>query len=149
MRLFTASLRIHPSRSVHRPAFVVFVLVGILAAVGCTASDEGANGKPGVQEISQQDLLSNPPQGALILDVRTPGEYSEGHVPNAINISHNELASRLSELHSPNDRPIVVYCKVGSRARMAAKVLEGAGYTDLYHLSGDMDGWKAAGLPME
>jgi len=117
--------------------------------MGCTAADEGANGKPAVQEISQQNLLSNPPQGALILDVRTPGEYSQGHVPNAVNISHNELASRLSELHSPSDRPIVVYCKSGGRARMAAKVLRHAGYTDILHLSGDMDGWKAAGLPTE
>ncbi len=146
MRILNVSHRLRRS---HRPSIVVFVLAGILATIGCTASDEGAGDKPGVQEISQQDLVSNPPEGALILDVRTPGEFGESHVPNAINISHSELASRLSELHSANDRPIVLYCKSGRRAGMAAKVLQGAGYTDLHHLTGDMDGWKAAGLPTE
>jgi rhodanese-related sulfurtransferase len=135
-----------PSR---RRSIVALFFVAILSVAGCSASDESADGKPAVQEISQQDLLSNPPEGVLILDVRTPGEYGESHVPNAINISHNELAARLSELNSSSDRAIVVYCKSGRRAGMAAKVLQGAGYTDLHHLSGDMDGWKAAGLPTE
>lgn len=127
----------------------VLLIATTLSTVGCAEADGGGGDKSVVHEISQQDLLSNPPENALVLDVRTPGEYGEGHVPNAVNIPHSELASRLSELNSSSDRPIVVYCKSGRRAGMAANVLQGAGYTDLHHLAGDMDGWKAAGLPTE
>jgi phage shock protein E len=136
-----------------RSSFVVLFLAASLVFVGCGAADEEAsdqaNEEKSVQEISQQDLLSNPPRDALILDVRTPGEFGEGHVPNAVNIPHNELASRLSELNSSSDRPIVLYCKSGRRAGMAAEVLQRAGYTDLHHLTGDMNAWMAAGLPTE
>jgi len=134
-------------------SFVVLLLAASLVTVGCVAADEEASDQASeeksVQEISQQDLLSNPPRDVLILDVRTPGEFGEGHVPNAVNIPHNELASRLSELNSSSDRPIVLYCKSGRRAGMAAELLQGAGYTDLHHLTGDMNAWMTAGLATE
>ena len=141
-----------PDRSM-LASFVVVLIAALFATVGCAQADGEADGeageKPSVQEISQQDLLSNPPKDALILDVRTPGEFGDGHVPNAVNIPHNELASRLSELNSSSDRPIVLYCRSGKRAGMAASVLQKAGYTDLHHLTGDMLGWTAAGLATE
>ncbi|HIF93529.1 MAG: rhodanese-like domain-containing protein [Myxococcales bacterium] len=121
-------------------------LLGLsVAGVGCvSAEDQGV-----VREISQQALLSNPPEDVLILDVRSLGEYTAGHVPNAVNIPHDELASRLSDLDSETDRPIVVYCKSGHRAGMAASLLQDAGYEDLHHLTGDMNGWMAKGLATE
>jgi phage shock protein E len=117
-----------------------------IMAFGCGGADAGA---PAVRELSQQEFLSSPPAGALILDVRTPGEFGSGHVPNAVNIPHDELASRLVELDSEMDRPIVVYCKSGRRAGMAASVLLEGGYTDILHLEGDMTAWNANGLPTE
>jgi rhodanese-related sulfurtransferase len=116
-----------------------------VGAAGCAI----AEGDGGVREISQQALLSDPPEDVLILDVRSIGEYGAGHVPNAVNIPHGELASRLSELKSATDRPIVVYCKSGHRAGMATSILQDAGYSDLHHLTGDMNGWRAKGLPTE
>ncbi len=117
----------------------------LVAAFGCTAAEPDAT----VKDIAPEQLLSSAPDGALILDVRTPKEYAEGHVPGAVNISHDRLAARLSELDSDKDRPIVVYCRSGKRAGMAATVLEKAGFRNLYHLEGDMLGWHAKGLPME
>ena len=128
-------------------SLLVLLAAALLATAGCAVAD--GDSKPAVQEISQQDLMSNPPEGVLILDVRTPGEFGEGHVPNAVNIPHNELASRLKELNAAPGRPIVLYCKSGRRAGMAATVLAGAGYTDLHHLTGDMNAWSAAGLATE
>ena len=126
---------------------VSFLVVAIsVMALGCGGTDAGA---PAVTEISQQEFLSSPPAGALILDVRTPAEFSSGHVPNAVNIPHDELASRLVELDFEMDQPIVVYCKSGRRAGMAASVLLEGGYTDILHLEGDMTAWNANGLPTE
>jgi rhodanese-related sulfurtransferase len=120
------------------------LLVVLLVASGCTAADE-----PQVKQLSQQEFLSAPPAGALILDVRTEAEFSSGHVPGAINISHDELPSRLSDLDSGTDRPVVVYCRSGKRAGIATAVLLDAGYTNVLHLEGDMNAWIANGLPTE
>lgn len=66
-------------------------------------------------------------QGALLLDVRTPTEFTEGHVEGALNIPVQELPAKLASV-GPKERPIVVYCKSGGRSATAAKILTGAGY---------------------
>ncbi len=84
-----------------------------------------------------------------ILDVRTPREYNSGHVPGAINIGHKEISGRLDELKPYMDKDVVVYCELGVRARMAQTTLTKAGFLNVYHLTGDMAGWRNAGLSME
>lgn len=87
--------------------------------------------------------------GLVVLDVRTPQEFAEGHVPGAVNIPHDELASRLGELKGAKDRDVVVYCRSGRRAGIALEVLEKAGFRRTYHLEGDYLGWSAAGRAVE
>jgi phage shock protein E len=119
-------------------------VVVLLVASGCSPADA-----PEVQPLSQEQLLSAPPAGALILDVRSEAEFGSGHVPGAINIPHDQLASRLSDLDSEMARPVVVYCRSGKRAGIASAVLLAAGYTNVLHLEGDMNAWQANGLPTE
>lgn len=87
--------------------------------------------------------------GLVILDVRTPKEYADGHVAGAVNISSDELESRLGELEADRDRDVVVYCRTGHRAGIALGILEKAGFKHLYHLEGDYTGWAAAKRPIE
>ncbi len=68
-------------------------------------------------------------------------------MPGAINISIQQLPSRLAEL-GKDDR-LVVYCERGTRSAVAVDTLVQAGYTNVSHLTGDMAGWRAAGLPIE
>ena len=103
----------------------------------------------GVTDISPEQLLTSPPKGALVLDVRSTGEFASGHVPGASNIPHDALAARLAELGDDRGRPVVVYCESGRRAGMAASTLLEAGFTDVRHLAGDMGAWRAAGRPTE
>ena len=124
------------------------ILLGCLLSVSPVVSGCAQADTPAVTDISQEEFLSNPPEGAVILDVRTEGEFGSGHVPGAVNIPHDELASRLSELAS-TDQPVVVYCRSGKRAGMASAVLVAAGYTQVLHLEGDMNEWQANGLPTE
>ena len=114
---------------------------GVQVGTGCGAP------APGVQEISPAEFLSNPPEDVLILDVRTPDEFRSGHVPDALNIPHDQLSDRLAELGSAPDRPVVVYCERGGRASQAAGVLLDAGYGNVLHLEGDMSDWRAKGHP--
>jgi rhodanese-related sulfurtransferase len=65
--------------------------------------------------------------GALLLDVRTPAEFRDGHVPHATNIPVQELPQRIAEV-GPTKRPVVVYCRSGGRSAQAAALLKHAGY---------------------
>lgn len=102
-----------------------------------------------VPDISAQELLSTQTQEWLILDVRSAEEYAEGHVPGAINISHDSISAYMSSIEQYRDKPVVVYCRSGYRAGKAASVLLDANFTDVRHLEGDMKGWLEAGLETE
>ena len=100
--------------------------------------------------MSQEALLqhqSQHPDHLYVLDVRTPQEYAAGHVPGAVNVPYDQLASRLAEV--PKDKDIVLYCKSGRRAGIAADVLAANGYKRLSHLEGDMNAWVEKGRPVE
>ncbi|MHC4425279.1 MAG: rhodanese-like domain-containing protein [Planctomycetota bacterium] len=84
-----------------------------------------------------------------ILDVRTVREYNSGHIPRAINIDHTEVSAHLDRLSPSANKDIVVYCERGVRARMAQRTLTKAGFSNVYHLTGDMAGWRDAGLSMD
>lgn len=79
-------------------------------------------------EVSQSHHRQLVAQGALLLDVRTPAEHREGHVPHSLNVPVQELPMRLHEL-GPTSRPIVVYCRSGGRSAQATQLLTRAGYT--------------------
>jgi phage shock protein E len=103
---------------------------------------------PSITSISADEFLSGPPQGAIVLDVRTPKEFSGGHITGAVNIPHDQLASRLEEVGEQTDRPLVVYCERGGRAAKAENVLRSAGYEAVIHLEGDMSAWRSEGRPL-
>ena len=60
--------------------------------------------------------------GAIIVDVRTPGEFNEGHIKQSINIPLNLLPQKVNELKKKN-RPIITVCRSGSRSSMAKSLL--------------------------
>lgn len=67
----------------------------------------------------------------VIIDVRTPEEYSEAHYPNAINIEYQNIRSEISKLVPNKDTPIVLYCRTGRRAEIALKNLLNEGYANV------------------
>ncbi|AFK01740.1 Rhodanese-like protein [Emticicia oligotrophica DSM 17448] len=71
-------------------------------------------------------------QGAIILDVRTPGEYASGHIKGSINISVDSLARNLSKLKDKN-KPIITCCASGMRSASAKNILSSNGYTQVYN----------------
>ena len=98
--------------------------------------------------IAPQEILSSPHTDLRILDVRTQEEYTSGHVPGALHVPHDEIATRLEDIGPDRDRTLVVYCERGGRAAQAEDALRAAGYTDVRHLEGDIQGWREAGLPV-
>lgn len=78
----------------------------------------------------------------LILDVRNPDEFKSGHIPNAINIPVDRLASKLSTLNSYKNSEILVYCASGGRSSKAANILSKRGFSKVYNLSGGISSYK-------
>jgi len=122
---------------------VAGLFVGLVAAASLVAG-------PAVEQVSQEALMARLSSGAtvpFVLDVRTPEEFASGHVPDAVNIPHDQLAARLAEV--PRDKDVVLYCRSGRRTALAAEVLAGNDYTRLQHLEGDMAAWVDKGRPVE
>lgn len=86
---------------------------------------------------------------AQIIDVREPHEYAAGHLPNARNLPLKELASRVSELESCKEKPLVLVCASGVRSGQACAQLQKLGFTQLNNLDGGVHAWEKAGLPIK
>jgi len=84
----------------------------------------------------------------IILDVRTPQEYQEGHISNAINIPVQILGQQLDKLKNFKDKKILVYCRSGNRSAIASQILDRAGFKNVYNLKGGLFEWKASELPL-
>lgn len=88
--------------------------------------------------------------GVQLLDVRTAGEFKNGHIKNALQADWN-IASQFADRtqHLYKDRPVYVYCLSGARSQAAAQTLRAAGYKQVYELTSGFAGWKRAGKPVE
>ena len=92
-----------------------------------------------------EQLLQQKP-GIFILDVRTPGEYMQLRMKGANLIPIDQFLTRIGEV--PKDRPILVYCAVGSRSSRVAAYLARQGYAEVYNLTGGIWGWQLRGYPV-
>ncbi|HQZ30987.1 MAG TPA: rhodanese-like domain-containing protein [Arenimonas sp.] len=102
-------------------------------------------GKPAVSPAAVEEV-SRRADAPLLLDVRSPEEFAAGHVPGAVNIPHDQVAGRLSELDGR--RWVLVYCQSGRRAGIAEGVLAQAGF-DVRQVDGSWARWKAEGRPVQ
>ena len=98
------------------------------------------NNHKNINGVELNTLLRNNKK-ALILDVRTIGEYSSFHIPNSKNIPVHELKSRLNTLDLYKDSTIIVYCASGARSLSASKILSKNGFNNVYNLKGGISSY--------
>lgn len=86
---------------------------------------------------------------ATILDIRTPEEFAEGHIPDAVNIDYmsDDFARKIAALDKT--KTYVVHCGAGSRSTKSLPALEQAGLKSVLHLQQGFKGWQSAGQPIE
>lgn len=90
-----------------------------------------------------RDFIRKHREGSFtILDVRQPGEYEQEHIPGAKLIPLPKLSDSLTELTA--DKPTIVYCAIGGRSRVAAQLLSGRGFNEVYNLKGGIKAWNGA-----
>ncbi|WP_299229176.1 rhodanese-like domain-containing protein [Sulfurihydrogenibium sp.] len=117
------------------------VFLTILLIFGFSFAYQDLNAKQFYEMIQKE-------KNVIILDVRTPQEYQEGHISNAINIPVQILGQQLDKLNNFKDKKILVYCRSGHRSAIASQILDRAGFKNVYNLKGGLFEWKASGLPL-
>lgn len=124
-----------------RSKTVLVLFLAILALSFTCAAEEGSD--PGYRDIdvaaAKEMLASDLREQVLVLDVRQPDEYEEGHIEGAVPIPLGELASRLDEID--HTKTILVVCWSGFRSSRAAAVLVEAGFENVLNLRGGMAAW--------
>lgn len=122
--------------------FLVLLLVGM---VSCSNGQSGS-GQTQLTASGLAEQISHAPD-AIILDVRTGGEFDNGHLENAVNIDWNAGEFLEEVLKLDTSIPVFVYCQSGKRSAAAAQVMRENGFGKVYELSGGILEWRAEGLP--
>lgn len=86
----------------------------------------------------------------LLIDVREPDEYRQGHIAGAVNIPRGVLEFRVSSEPTLQDvaRPIIVYCKTSGRAALSVLALHSMGFSNVTSVAGGFDAWVAGNHPV-
>lgn len=115
-----------------------------------TAHDLVAEAKAHIREIDTDAAEQAIRDADLLLDVREPEEFQAGHIPGAVNIPRGLLEFKLDNDPQLAARglDIVLYCKSGGRAALAARTLKELGYLQVHSIAGGFDAWAQAGKPV-
>lgn len=115
----------------------------IVALQSCAQKSEGY---VNVSSDSLQKMMKD--EHAILIDVRTPEEYAEGHLPGAVNINYNDpnFSEGLDTLNK--DLVYEVYCRSGGRSSLSSEIMVKKGFKNVYNLENGITEWKNKGLPV-
>ena len=122
-----------------------------------TATDLVTEARARIREVGPADFAAATGD-AVLIDVREPAEFETGHIPSSINIprgvlefqvdSHPAVARVSDPALSHKSQPLVLVCRTGGRAALAADALQRMGFSDVRSIAGGVVGWAEAGLPL-
>ena len=121
---------------------VIASLAVVVLLAGCSSS-------PSATDLSVSEFTGKvAEQGIVTLDVRTPGEFNEGHIEGAqlIDFQSGNFENEIAALDK--SKTYAVYCRSDNRSGQAVKVMREAGFNNLYNLNGGVIDWANAGLPL-
>jgi len=121
-----------------RLALLLIVLLGLTA---CSSA-----GATTVSPAEFQNLTQQP--GVVVLDVRTPAEFGQGHLPDAINmdVESADFPAQIAALDK--NATYAVYCRSANRSKVAMEQMSAAGFENVQDLEGGIVNWQAQGLPV-
>lgn len=121
----------------------LFSALAVLLAL--LIAHESRKGGPSLTPAQVVDLLNR--EEAVVLDLRDPGEFRQGHIVSSINMPVGKLSERVGELERYRERPLVVVCKMGHHSGAVAKTLKEKGFARVFRLGGGILEWQGAQLP--
>ena len=120
----------------------LLILALSLFLAGCmvTKTSETSSSYKTISSTEAQQMIEDN-KDALILDVRTAAEYESGHIPNAVNLSNEDIQAGKVDSLKDKSQLIMVYCRSGNRSRQAAQKLAELGYTNVIDFGG-IQSWQ-------
>ena len=106
-----------------------------------------ASGMAEIGTLRATHLLNN--NNPVLLDVREPREFADIKVRDAVHLPLSQLKDRIDQVAKEKTRPVIVVDAKGMRGRGAGAILKKGGYNEIYMLSGGLQAWRDAGLPVE
>ena len=131
---------------VKQNAIFIGLAIGSGLALLWPLLNRGASGVANIAATEAVMLMSR--SKPLILDVRDATEFATGHIQGAKNIPLAELAGRIKEIEKFKDKPVLVHCQKGMRAKGACSILKAQQFSQLNNLQGGLDAWVEAKLPL-
>lgn len=131
--------------------FSIAILVTMVAFAACQNSNSSAQTGSIKQTIPVEQFEKKLAQmpGAQLVDVRTPGEYSNGHLKGAVNMNVNGDNYEQEFNTLDKSKPVFVYCLSGGRSGNAARIMQGMGFKEIYNMDGGITSWTGAGKGVE
>ena len=117
---------------------ITMLLLAMLMLTGCEAAVPTS---PTYRQITMSEAVEmmSWETNYIILDVRTPEEYRDGHIPGAINIPNEDIGTKEPSELPDKDQLILVYCRSGNRSKQASRKLAELGYTNIVEFGGIID----------
>ena len=125
------------------------LVAGVLAAWAAVLVYELRLKNQGASNVSVGDAVRLINRGALIIDVRKPEEFREGHIVNAKNIDFDELEQKQSSLTKHKKKVLLTICDNGSNSSKAASLLRKLGFEQSFSIRGGLTGWRSDNMPVE
>lgn len=120
-------------------------LLGLLTLFNCKKNQSEA-----IELITPAEMKEiSEIEGIQLVDVRTPAEYKEGHLPNALNIDFFDPNFEVNIQQLDKTKPVIVYCQRGSRSAKCASQLIANGFVKIYDLDRGFSKWKSSGFEVE
>jgi rhodanese-related sulfurtransferase len=127
---------------------ILFIFSFILLTFG-TACNAQKGSSENVKKMAATEFQQKVAESTQILDVRTPGEYADGHLANALNINIADADFKDKVAKLDKNKQVCVYCQRGMRSAKAAGLMSELGFKEIYDLEGGIEGWTGAGLKVE
>ena len=118
---------------------LIMILMVALMMTGCAVSSDQTENNYRQITMSEAFVLMDEEVDYIILDVRTPEEYKEKHIPSAINIPNEIIGAEVPKELPDKEQLIFVYCRSGNRSKQAAQKLVDLGYTNIVEIGGIND----------
>ena len=127
---------------------VGLVLALLLVVAACSSGSDTAT----IDLVSPDEaaqVIEDDPAGLVVLDIRTPEEFNEVRLADAVNVDYYDadFADQLDALDK-ND-PYVMYCRSGNRSSDAVKTMKELGFVEVYEIDGGIVNWFDSGFPVE
>jgi rhodanese-related sulfurtransferase len=131
-----------------KKAFLALAIFGLL--LSCKNETTTSTAETEVKLVPVEDVLNIVQmEDAQLIDVRTPEEFEEGHIANALNIDFfsDNFLQNMEKLDK--EKPVVLYCKSGNRSNKSVQKLKDSGFSKIYDVDGGITEWKSKGFDVQ